>query len=493
MTRNYFAKINLNNIPSNKSGANGMRLFKFILLFTFSCVIGSHAYAYSISSGSKVETGKAIAVVNSYYQASQWEDLKAYASLFVFADEFEMSQRLQMADAVWQMYDLVDFKLTPQEASISPEGETAIVRYIVKTTLKNNQGQQKLTTNDMMCLLYLIDGQWLIADVNFAEAFMAGTDRMAITDGYDAIEKPSKGSIETSKNATPPSSSTSSAPTKKETAKRTPEKPGFIPFSDKPNKVKFLRPNNMNEVLKGEQYRFINNSGTAFITYEARPYKKDGGDYTDSLSMCQYLIAQMKEQFQAQLKGSIQEVSIGGLKGHKFHFTWKMEGSPLEQVEIVLNGADKLFTLGFLATPQAFHTHLSDYKHAQDSFEYSGKTPQGTSSKKKSGSEEKDTTLIAFPDRGAVTGILDKEPVAVVFNTEKTAKHIVQCNTMKEAPVILVMYDSAGKKVDTNFKNERLFKGFKEDLKAGNGYFFYVVPYDDKDIGKPFTVQVLTE
>ncbi len=491
---------NHNTNYSKNCGAVRMRLFQFISTIVLTLTISGTSYAYQLAGGNKQQADNAIAVINQYYQQSKAEDLRGYASLFVFVDEQQMSERLQLADSIWKMFDLTDYSIEVQEASVSPQGDTAIIRYIAKTTLKNAKGQQKQTANEMICLLYQIEGNWRIADVNFADGFMAGTDRMLIADGHDSFE-PKKAPQPEKKPVRANSGKIKKPESKAPKAKPSGKQTNIEMFEDAQNKVKFIRPQNMRIKKEDGKTRFINKGGSAYITYEPMAYEKDGGNHTDSLTMCKYILAQMQENFQAKLIGKIEKVKAAGLSGHKMHFTWNMDGKPLEQIEFALDGADKIFTLGILATPKMYKKYLPAFESAVNSFEYKGKIPTvkkqlvkpKSAEPKTEKKEEKDTTLIAFPDRGSVTGILGKEPVAVVFNTEKTAKHIVQCNTMKQAPVILVMYDSKGNKVDTNYKNERLFKGFREDLEKGNGYFFYVIPYNDADIGKPFTVQVLTQ
>ncbi len=495
---------------SKNCGAKRMRLFQLISTTVFTLILSGTSYAYQLAGGDKQQADNAIAVINQYYQQSKAEDLRGYASLFVFVDEQQMSERLQLADSIWKMFDLTDYSVEVQEASVSPQGDTAIIRYIAKTTLKNTKGEQKQTANEMICLLYQIEGNWRIADVNFADGFMAGTDRMLIADGHDTFEpkasaktqpatKPKKSpkpKVAPQPEKKPAKTDASNTKASKPKAKQVNKQSNAEMYEDTPNKVKFIRPQEMRIKKEDSKTRFINAGGSAYITYEPMAYERDGGNYTDSLTMCKYILGQMQENFQAKIIGKIEKVKVAGLSGHKVHFTWNMDGKPLEQIELALDGADKIFTLGILATPNMYKKYLPVFESAVNSFEYHGKIPaakEQSAKPKTAEKEEKDTTLIAFPDRGSVTGILGKDPVAVVFNTEKTAKHIVQCNTMKQAPVILVMYDSKGNKVDTNYKNERLFKGFREDLKKGNGYFFYVIPYNDADIGKPFTVQVLTQ
>jgi len=101
--------------------------------------------------------------------------------------------------------------------------------------------------------------------------------------------------------------------------------------------------------------------------------------------------------------------------------------------------------------------------------------------------------LIAFPDRGAVTGTITKEPFTVVFTTERDAKHVVKCTTMEQAPVYFVLYDDQGKKVDENYREGQLYKGFKEVLPIGKKYFLMVAPFKNMNLGKPVTLQIYTE
>lgn len=756
-----------------------IRSILFIVL-----LFSAPALGYQLSSGNKESADQAVQIVEKYYRFSKAEDLPGYARLYVFNDDKQMRQRLELASAIWEMYDLVDYKLDIKEVAISSEDETATVRYVVQTAHANQAGQKKRATNEMICLLYKGGDGWRIADVNFADQFMANTERMllvsapvsadsayekqtqvrtftdtehGISFSYPAsyetlsannnhaefsrkldqkgqelrilwevktketrsgkpdkstpldivnfykrqVKKLFKTSIHYSKAASygdMPGAQFSytinmsknrrtktvldggtvfylidfSAPVdlyqtylpdylivlkslsakvvdtkpdvvspvkpkpKLPVAKPKPvEKPaGMVAYEDKANRVTFLRPREMRIQPKGAKIHFINKTKSAYITYEPMAYQKDGGKYADSLSMCRYLIEQMGKRFQARLKGRIEKISQDGLHGHRIHFVWKMKGQDLEQIEAVLEGPEKLFSFGLLASPRAFPAYWPKFDETMASFRYekrqlSKPTPpkpappkptpdlredgsrtgpragvelavienNGTQKGKKGGTlywmpkneikpgetisiqvesgrfeyiaihkrvkggvwrtlykgtekefpfekyfgpamnesglshfifsvngaherysstrcrvaiikrtgrdpgqgpkpagqSSKKEHLRAVPDAGPVGGILVKKPVAVLFRTKKTGAHTIQCNSMAQATVIMILYDAKGKKLGSNIKDKKLYKGFRRNLKRNQDYFFLVAPFKKNNIGKPFRVQVTTD
>ncbi len=274
-------------------------------------------------------------------------------------------------------------------------------------------------------------------------------------------------------------------PQPKPTAKST----GMSTFKDAANNVKFLRPEEMHIDVKENKTHFINKEGTAYITYEPMLYEKDGGNYSDSLNMCKYIIEQMQKNFKGKLIGKIEKTSASGLSGHKIHFTWKMEGRPLEQIEIALDGPNKIYTLGKLASPKSFKAYKSKFNTLIDSLNLS--KPKTT--KPKQTSKKKDESLTIFVDSGPLIGTLGNEPIAVIFDTEKSGPHSIKCNSMNNAPVMIILYDIDGKEIDSNFKDKQLYKGFRNKLKGKKKYFFFVAPLNDDDVGKQFSVEVLSE
>ncbi len=267
---------------------------------------------------------------------------------------------------------------------------------------------------------------------------------------------------------------------------------GMVTFEDKPNRVRFLRPEIMYVETDEAKTRFINKNKSAYITYESMAYEKDGGKYSDSLAMCQYLLAMMQEHFEAKQIGKITKVDIGGLAGHQIHYTWKMDGRQLEQVEIAFDGAEKMFTLGILASPEKFQKFIPDFIAMLDSLDFQTVAPPVKKPQQDSTAEKKDTTIVAFVDSDLITGQIEKEPITVMFSTEKSGDHTIECKTMNKAPVMIVLYDMDGNQIDVNFKDAQLFKGFTAKLEARKSYFFFVVPFNDDDVGKSFGISLTT-
>lgn len=267
---------------------------------------------------------------------------------------------------------------------------------------------------------------------------------------------------------------------------------GMVTFEDKPNRVRFLRPEIMHIEKKEAKTSFINKGGNAYITYEPMAYEKDGGKYSDSLTMCQYIITQMQEHFQAKLIGKITKINIDGVVGHKIHYTWKMDDRQLEQIEIAFDGAEKMFTLGILATPEKFQKFIPDFIAMLDSLDFQTAAPPVKKPQQDSTAEKKDTTIMAFVDSDLITGQIEKEPVTVMFSTEKSGDHTIECKTMNKAPVMIILYDMDGNQIDVNFKNAQLFKGFTAKLEAHKSYFFFVAPFNDDDVGKSFGISITT-
>ena len=269
-------------------------------------------------------------------------------------------------------------------------------------------------------------------------------------------------------------------------------------YEDNDLHAKFLRPKHMQVQYKKDQTRFYDAKNSAYITYEPEAYKKDGGNYKNSKDMCKYLLKQMKKKFHAKSVRKIEKIRVGNLNGHKIHFTWKMKGQPLEQIEIGLNGPDKIYTLGMLATPESFTSYEPIFNKLLNSFrlEKAITKPQKRDNHHKKNHKKnrnKDESITIFVDSGSKTGRLSKDPVAVIFATEKRGSHTVRCNSMNKAPVIMILYDSDGNQIDTNFKNKQLYKGFTKKLKKNKNYFFFVAPLKDEDAGKTFEVEVTSE
>ena len=315
------------------------------------------------------------------------------------------------------------------------------------------------------------------------------------------VTKPKPAQVETvekkpkpatpSKSIVPPKPIAPPKPVTPPEPKQTQVLSDMIWHKDSEHHVKFLRPKGMRTENKGSEVRFINNNGSAYLTYEPEAYTKDGGNYTSSEELCKYVIGQMQEQFGAKLIGKIEKVKVGGISGHKMHFTWKMETQPLEQIEIALDGPDKIYTLGFLATPKSFKNYKQKFNQLVNSFELNKpapKTPKPASNDKK-----KTESMNLYVDGGPLTGTLSKDTVAVIFTTEKSGPHTVKCNSMNKAAAMMILYDSDGKQIDSNFKDGQLYRGFRNQLEGNKSYFFFVAPLNDEDHGKTFEVEVVSE
>lgn len=279
-------------------------------------------------------------------------------------------------------------------------------------------------------------------------------------------------------------------------------------FVDKNEKVSFFYPKEMQKVIKENKTRFKNKQGTVFFTYETLKYERDGGNYTDSKTMCEYLIAQMKKHYNAKQLGKIERINIDGVSGYKLRFKWKMETQDLEQVEIGLDGQDRLYTFGFLGTPQTFKLYGKKFNSLLNTIALGKESKTKTKtlstskitnkqkdrevSKPKTKTKDKTTTISAFVDGGSIEGKLQKDPVAVIFTAEKTGKHTIKCNSMNKAPIMMILYDEAGKNIDSNFENKQLYKGISHNLEKGKSYFFFVAPLNDEDTGKIFDVEVIS-
>ncbi len=447
---------------------NMLKIFGLIL----GCVLlAGSCFAYEVSGGSREQAKQVVEMVNRYYAASQSEDLRAYGDLFIFSGKAQMGQRLGTAAELWSMYDLINYRVDVKEVSFSPEGGTALVRYVAATTHSNQKGERKKASNEFVALLYRQQGKWKLADVNLADEFFASMDQLSALGnvaGYN-VQREKAG--------------------REKDIARAGKKPAVKPkdmkeYRDTVHKARFFYPGDMSFEIKGNKMRFKNNAGSAYITYEVMAYEKNGGKYKGSEDMARYLAEHVQHQLKAVLKKPVGEFRAGDLSGHRLDFKWNMKEQPLEQIEIALNGPDRIYSFGLLGSPGAFQQYLGRFETMVASFNLEER-PQVK--------EKKADILIAFPNRGAVTGVLSKEPVSVIFTAEKDAKHIIQCNTMLEAPVILILYNDKGKKVDTNYKKGKLYRGFKENLRKGEKYFFVVMPFKDDNIGKSFTVQVTTE
>jgi len=347
----------------------GIKVFVLVSIFF---LLASSGQAYELSGGNKKDANELVRIINLYYKASQQEDTKSYADLFLFASKENMAERIGTAIKLWQMYDLKDYKVQVQEISISPSGTTGLTRYQVKTTLANIQGEKKSTENEFMALFFKQDGTWLLADINFADQYQATMEQLNMVQSYAAhpdnvLPVPAKKLF--SKKQKKISSAKAGKGKKKDKKLNL---SGMKKYKDKEHKAFFYYPEKMTITTKGAKADFKNNGGSVHITYEPMSYAKNGGKYKNSKDLVRFVSEKMQKEFKARIM-DISSVQVGSLSGTRLRFSWSIEGQELEQVETVLDGPEKMFSFGMLGSPNAFKSYTARYESMFGSF-YFGET-----------------------------------------------------------------------------------------------------------------------
>ncbi len=347
------------------------RVLGLLSIFFFLLPMGQ---AYELSSGSKKDANELVKIINLYYQASQEQDPKGYADLFLFASRESMAERIGTAIELWKMYDLKDYKVVVQEISISPSGITGLVRYQAKTTMANNRGDKKASDNEFMALFFKQDGVWLLGDINFADQFQAVMDQLHMVQTYADLAESLQKEPELSKSPSLEKKEPAQAKvTKLKKEKKQFNLSGMKRYEDKKHKISFKYPEEMSITKKGEKTKFISNSGALNITYEPMAYGKDGGKYKNSEEMIKYLSQQMQKRFDAKIK-NISAVQVDNVRGKGLRFSWFMDGQKLEQVEVVFDGPDRMYSFGMIGTPGKFKSYAAGYESMLKSFRLAEKT-----------------------------------------------------------------------------------------------------------------------